>query len=60
LHADPTLLGRAEDRTLTHGYEPTREAAMAAFAKIRRRENLHRAREPRGARPPVTASVRCR
>jgi hypothetical protein len=22
-----------EDRTLTHGYEPTRECAMAAFAK---------------------------
>jgi hypothetical protein len=22
-----------EDRTPTHGYEPTREAAMAAFAK---------------------------
>jgi hypothetical protein len=25
--------GCHEDRTLTHGYEPTREAAMAAFAK---------------------------
>jgi hypothetical protein len=25
--------GRHEDRTPTHGYEPTREAAMAAFAK---------------------------
>jgi hypothetical protein len=23
----------SEDRTPTHGYEPTREAAMAAFAK---------------------------
>jgi hypothetical protein len=27
-----------EDRTLTHGYEATREAAMAAFAKSWRRE----------------------
>ena len=27
-----------EDRTQTHGYEPTREAAMAAFAKSWRRE----------------------
>ena len=25
--------GHHEDRTLTHGYEPSREAAMAAFAK---------------------------
>jgi hypothetical protein len=25
-------------RTLAHGYEPTREAAMAAFAKSWRRE----------------------
>jgi len=27
-----------EDRTQTHRYEPTREAAMAAFAKSWRRE----------------------
>jgi hypothetical protein len=27
-----------EDRTPTHGYKPTREAAMAAFAKSWRRE----------------------
>jgi hypothetical protein len=27
-----------QDRTRTHGYEPTREAAMAAFAKSWRRE----------------------
>ena len=27
-----------EDRTPTHGYEATREAAMAAFAKRWRRE----------------------
>jgi hypothetical protein len=27
-----------EDRTPTHGYEPTREAAKAAFAKSWRRE----------------------
>ena len=30
--------GYHEDRTSTHGYEPTREAAMAAFAKSWRRE----------------------
>jgi hypothetical protein len=30
--------GHHEDRSPTHGYEPTREAAMAAFAKSWRRE----------------------
>ena len=30
--------GYHEDRTPTHGYEATREAAMAAFAKCWRRE----------------------
>jgi hypothetical protein len=30
--------GQHEDRTPTHGYEPTCEAAMAAFAKSWRRE----------------------
>jgi hypothetical protein len=30
--------GHHEDRTPTHGYELTREAAMAAFAKCSRRE----------------------
>jgi hypothetical protein len=30
--------GHHEDRTPTQGYEPTREAAMAAFAKSWRRE----------------------
>ena len=30
--------GHHEDRTPTHGYEPTREIAMAAFAKSWRRE----------------------
>jgi hypothetical protein len=30
--------GYHEDRTPTHGYEPTREAAIAAFAKSWRRE----------------------
>jgi hypothetical protein len=30
--------GQHKDRTLTHGYEATREAAMAAFAKSWRRE----------------------
>jgi hypothetical protein len=29
--------GHHEDRTPTHGYEPTREAAMAAFARSWRR-----------------------
>ena len=31
-------LGHHEDRTFTHGYEATREAAMTAFAKSWRRE----------------------
>jgi hypothetical protein len=31
------MFGHHEDRTPTHGYEPTREAAMAAFAKSWRR-----------------------
>jgi hypothetical protein len=30
--------GQHEDRTPTHGYEATREAAMAAFGKSWRRE----------------------
>jgi hypothetical protein len=30
--------GQDEDRPPTHGYEATREAAMAAFAKSWRRE----------------------
>jgi hypothetical protein len=30
--------GHHEDRTPTHGYEPTREQTMAAFAKSWRRE----------------------
>jgi len=30
--------GQHEDRWPTHGYEPMREAAMAAFAKSWRRE----------------------
>jgi hypothetical protein len=30
--------GHDEDRTPTHGYEPTREAAMTSFAKSWRRE----------------------
>jgi hypothetical protein len=32
------LFGYHEDRSSTHGYEPTREAAMAAFARSWRRE----------------------
>jgi hypothetical protein len=31
--------GHHEDRAPTHGYEPTREAAMAAFAKSWRRQD---------------------
>jgi hypothetical protein len=27
------MFGHHDDRTPTHGYEPTREAAMTAFAK---------------------------
>jgi hypothetical protein len=32
--------GHHEDRTPTHGYESTREAAMAAFAKSWRRDTV--------------------
>jgi hypothetical protein len=32
------IFGYHEDRTPTHGYEATREAAMKAFAKSWRRE----------------------
>jgi hypothetical protein len=32
--------GQHEDRTPTHGYEPTREAAMAAFAPKSARAHL--------------------
>jgi hypothetical protein len=32
------MFGHHEDRTPTRGYEATREAAMAAFAKSWRRE----------------------
>jgi hypothetical protein len=39
-------LGHHEDRSLTHGYEPTREAAMAAFAKSWRRELVLRSGSP--------------
>ena len=35
--------GHHEDRTPTHGYAATREAAMAAFAKSWRREEYRRA-----------------
>ena len=37
--------GHHEDRTPTHGYEATREAAMAAFAKSWRRDNEKKAPE---------------
>jgi hypothetical protein len=42
------IFGYHEDRTPTHGYEPTREAAMAAFAKSWRRQWGHWARICRG------------
>src|SRR5215831_580784 len=55
-----------EDRTPTHGYEPTREVAMAAFATSWRREFLRsggrfafgakRKTEPFRFRPRTTAS----
>jgi hypothetical protein len=32
------VFGQHQDRSQTHGYEPTRDAAMAAFAKSWRRE----------------------
>src|SRR5262249_5465034 len=32
-HKRTLAFGQHEDRTPTHGYEPTREAAMAAFTK---------------------------
>ena len=34
----PLAYGQHEDRTPTHGYEPTREEAMQAFAKSWNRE----------------------
>ena len=40
--------GQHEDRTPTHGYEATREAAMAAFAKSWRREDPLRSESPLG------------
>jgi hypothetical protein len=36
--ANALAFGHHEDRTPTHGYAETREAAMAAFAKSWRRE----------------------
>jgi hypothetical protein len=33
-----TTFGQLEDRMPTHGYEPTREAAMTAFGKSWRRK----------------------
>ena len=38
--------GHHEDRTPTHGYEATREAAMAAFAKSWRREEWRVTKNP--------------
>jgi hypothetical protein len=38
VQAIPDARGQASLTAPTHGYEPTREAAMAAFAKRWRRE----------------------
>ena len=43
--------GFHEDRTPTHGYEPTREAAMAAFAESWRREEAVYSLTRRSHRP---------
>jgi hypothetical protein len=40
--------GYHEDRTPTSGYEPTREAAMEAFAKSWRRETARATARPSG------------
>ena len=42
----PLAFRHHEDRTPTYGYEPTREAAMAAFAKSWRRELVLRSGSP--------------
>jgi hypothetical protein len=34
--------GYHQNRTRTHGYEPTREAAMPAFAKLKRDDRWRR------------------
>src|SRR5262249_21802120 len=43
---DAFAFGHHEDRTPTHRYEPTREAAMAVFAKSWRRERECEGRGP--------------
>jgi hypothetical protein len=50
--------GHHEDRTPTHSYAATREAAMAAFAKSWRGNENARRRPPR-AKIPRLASRRC-
>jgi hypothetical protein len=52
------LYGYYEDRTPTHGYEATREAAMAAFAKSWRRESYRRLRAPEKPERGLNASCR--
>ena len=37
--------GQHEDRTPTHGYEPTREAAMQAFARSWNRDPIYPTRK---------------
>jgi hypothetical protein len=46
-------LGQHEDRTPTHGYAGTREAAMAAFAKSWRREKPEYSRGSSHRTPPL-------
>ena len=47
--------GFHEDHTPTHGYKPTREAAMAAFAKSWRRVDARAAPACGGIEPGRTA-----
>src|SRR5262249_51793876 len=59
VHASPVgtprmwtlAFGHHEDRTPTHDYQPTREAAMAAFAKSWRREECSGSQRLRSKRP---------
>jgi len=52
-------LGHHEDRTPTHGYEPTREAAMAVFAKSWRRETVRRSWGPFSEANRRNRLIRC-
>jgi hypothetical protein len=52
--------GYHRDRTPTYGYESTREAAMAAFAKSWRRERPVACRRQGNGRPQDQAASRLR